>query len=101
MTYFSPGISAARYRQELAEERRRDREIDELEHLEALGYSACSECGDPAALAPEAKWHFCSKCSAIRNCASCDKQLPRYLMTSVEGERFCSECCHVKTEHEE
>lgn len=34
------------------------------------------------------------RCSRQRECASCEKVLPRYLLVGVDGEIFCSTCCH-------
>jgi hypothetical protein len=36
----------------------------------------------------------CLKCSELRHCASCDAELPRYLLINCDGDSFCGRCCH-------
>jgi hypothetical protein len=60
----------------------------------------CDRCGERhgslVELRPLVIRTVCTRCSELRHCASCDAELPRYLLTVIEGEAFCGPCCHVE-----
>lgn len=38
----------------------------------------------------------CGKCVGVVNCASCDVERYYWQTTTIDGDIFCAECCHVE-----